>query len=166
MPLPFDDTRWLTLTSGRRTHTDVRPLLKQLETSPDLQEVWDQLWDELVHQGDIGTASLVSVAHLVRLHLDRQSPDWNVYLMVSLVELRRGQGENPDTPAWAAADYQTSISALSDRGLLELPLASDSETKRAILGLLAITHQARVYGRVLAELSEDEVEELLRQRSA
>lgn len=164
MPLPLDDPRWLTLTSGRRALTDVRPLLMQLETTTDPQRVWDQLWDELYHQGDIGTASLVSVPHLVRIHSERRSPDWNVYLLVSLIELHRAQAENPDTPDWAAPDYQASIHTLSELGLRELPVAVDSETKRSILGLLAITHEARVYGRALAELSEDEVAELLSRR--
>ena len=161
MPLPFDDNRWLTLTSGRGSSLDPRPLLTQIKTSSTQQDVWDQIWDELYHQGDIGTASLVSVPYLVQTHMEGQSPDWNVYSFVSLVELRRGQAENPDTPEWAEADYHSALRSLSICGLRELPIATDSSTKRSILGLLAITHDARVYGRVLAELSEDEVEELL-----
>ena len=107
MPLPLDDPRWLTLTSGRRALTDVRPLLMQLETTTDPQQVWDQLWDELYHQGDIGTASLVSVPHLVRIHSERRSPDWNVYLLVSLIDLLT-LARHPSTPAPSGAATSSS----------------------------------------------------------
>ena len=45
-------------------------------------------------------------------------------------------------------------------GLEELPHASDQETVRSILAILAIAHGARTYARILAEFSEDEVLEL------
>lgn len=126
--------------------------------------MWDQLWDELYHQGDIGTASLVSVPHLVRIYQERGVPDWNIYSLVSMLELHRAHDGNPDVPHWAVSDYESALKSLSTLGLKELPLAEEPETKRSILGLLAITHDARVYGRVLVELAEDEVEELLAKR--
>jgi hypothetical protein len=47
------------------------------------------------------------------------------------------------------------------RGTSErLPRAADQETVRSILGVLAIVHGARTYGRILVEFTEEEVLEL------
>lgn len=66
------------------------------------------------------------------------------------------------TSAFAAerSGRDQALHDLADMGLKELPGARDQETVRSILGLLAIVHGARTYGRVLVEFSEDEALEL------
>jgi len=51
------DNRWPTLTGGRRTPIDPRPLLVKLESGQEIDEVWTALCDELHHQGDVGEGS-------------------------------------------------------------------------------------------------------------
>lgn len=51
------DARWLDLTGGYRMSFDPRPLIKRLETDTDTTGVWQELWNELHHQGDVGEAS-------------------------------------------------------------------------------------------------------------
>ena len=50
--ISLEDVRWANLTGGYRTPLDPRPLLTRLETDSDTTEVWQELWDELHHQGE------------------------------------------------------------------------------------------------------------------
>jgi len=161
--LSFDDNRWLELTAGYSTPVDLRPLLRRLETAPNPKSAWEELWQELYHQGDVGPGSFVAVPHLVRIHRQRRVPDWNTYALVATIELARAQGSNPDVSECDRFAYESAIRHLARTGLEELPHAADQETVRSILAILAIVHGARTYGRILAEFSEDEVLELERQ---
>jgi len=159
--LDFDDPRWPKLEAGYRTPTDLRPLLRQLETASDPQPAWDALWEAIYHQGDVGQGSYVVIPHLVRIYRTRGSVDWNAYALVASIEVARGIRGNPDLAQWARPDYEAAIRELANTGLVELSRATKPETVRSILAILAIAHGARTYGRLLIELSEDEVEDLL-----
>src|SRR5437764_1712702 len=98
--LDFTDPRWPSLKGGYRIPIDIRPLLQRLETAKDLQPAWDELWQELYHQGDIGEASFAALPHLLRIHRQRGAIDWNTYALAATIELARGQGKNPDVPPW------------------------------------------------------------------
>jgi hypothetical protein len=56
---------------------DPRPLFSQPESEQTREPAWDELWEELHHQGDVGEASYASVAHLVRIHRTGVVVDWN-----------------------------------------------------------------------------------------
>ena len=158
--LSFDDERWATLESRYRIPVDLRPLLRWLESGEDLPSAWLDVWGELYHQGDVGEGSFAAVPHLVRIHRVRGVVDWNTYAIAAAIELARGEGRNPDVPAWARESYDTALRDLARLGLEELPRAPDLESVRSILGLLAVVHGARVHGRILVELAEDEVVEM------
>jgi hypothetical protein len=158
--LSLEDPRWNGLAAGYRTPIDLRPLLQRLESGRDTKATWDELWQELYHQGDVGEGSFVAVPHLVRIYRRRGIPDWNTYAVVATIELARGKGGNPEVPDWSREAYDKALRELADTGLQELPRAGDKETVRSILGILAIVHGARTYGRILVEFTEDEVLEL------
>jgi len=161
--LSFEDPRWNRLKAGYRTPIDLRPLLQRLESGRHPKATWHELWQELYHQGDVGEGSFVAVPHLVRIHRLRGVPDWNTYAVVAAIELARGKRRNPEVPGWSRKAYDKALRELADIGLQELPRASDNETVRSILAILAIVHGARTYGRVLVEFTEDEVLELEQQ---
>jgi hypothetical protein len=87
--LSFEDVRWSEMTGGYRTQLDLRPLLKRLETERDTSEVWEELWNELHHQGDIGDASFAAVPYLVKAYQQRGVVDWNTFAIVAVIELAR-----------------------------------------------------------------------------
>ncbi len=161
--LDFDDTRWPEFKAGYRVPVDLRPLLNSLESGEDVGAAWDQLWEELYHQGDIGEGSFAAIPHLVRIHRDRGEVDWNTYALTATIELARAVGGNPDVPQWMKGDYEDALRDLANIGLEELSRASDKESVRSILGLLALNYGARGYGRLLIEFTEDEIVELREQ---
>jgi len=87
-------------------------------------------------------------------------PDWNTYAIVATIDLARDRRRNPPIPAWLGTEYAGAIEHLAGLALRELSRAVDRETTRSMLAVLAIWKGARVYGRVLVELSEDELLEL------
>jgi hypothetical protein len=146
--LGFDDERWNHLMGGYKIPFDPRPSLRKLENQQDIAAAWEELWEELHHQGDVGDASYAAVPELVRIHRIGRAANRNVYAMVAIIELARTESENPDVPDWLSDDYFRSIQELAQMG---------SETKRAILSVIAIAGGLRTHGKFLVSYSEDEL---------
>jgi hypothetical protein len=155
--LSFDDERWNHLTGGYKTPFDPRPALRRLENQDDTLAAWEELWEELHHQGDVGDASYAAVPELVRIHRAESAADWNLYGMVAIIELARTESQNPEVPNWLCDDYFRSIQELADIGAKEILRADELETIRAILGVIAISKGLRTHAKFLVEYSEDEL---------
>jgi hypothetical protein len=145
---------------GYRILFDPRPLFYRLESGTDIQRCWEELWQELYHQGDVDEASYAAVPHLVRIYQNRGKIDWNTYAIVSAIELARNIGKNPDVPLWLRPGYEDAINRLAMTGLGEIQQANDTETTRGILTIIAIWKGARTYARFIIDFSEDELNEL------
>ena len=94
--LSFDDERWKNLKGGYKTLFDPRPFLAQLEKQQDTTTVWQQLWEYLHHQGDVGDASYAAITALVRIHRKVGHTDWNTFAIVATIELARTERDNPE----------------------------------------------------------------------
>ena len=157
--LHFDDERWNHLTGGYKTPFDPRPCLRKIENQQDAVATWRELWEELHHQGDVGDASYAAVPELVRIHRTKNA-DWNLYAMVAIIELARTESKNPEVPDWMREDYFGSIQELARMGTRDVLAADDPDTKRAILGVIAIAAGLPTHGKFLVEYSEDELLEM------
>ena len=131
----LEDVRWSNMTGGYKTPLDPRPLLKRLGADSDKKEVWHELWDELHHQGDVGDASFAAVPFLVKSYQERGVIDWNTYAIVSIIELARKEGKNPDVPQWIADDYFQAIRNLAEIGATKILQAETAEDVRAMPGV-------------------------------
>jgi hypothetical protein len=158
--LSLEDPRWTQLAAGYRLPFDPRPLLARLETESDPGPVWRELWDELHHQGDVGEASYAAVPHIVRIYRHRGAIDYNAYAIVAIIELARDRGKNPHLPDWLKGGYLDAIKSLAEAGVSDLPRATDHDTSRAILSILAIEKGLREHGRLLINYSESELTDL------
>jgi hypothetical protein len=158
--MDLNDPRWAELKGGYGVPFDPRPAFRGVENGAEVHAAWRQLWQGLHHQGDVGEASYASVPQLVRIHRARGVADWNTYALVATIDLARDRHGNPPVPPWLSAEYASAIESLAELALSELPRATDQEGIRSMLSILAIWKGARAYGRVLVELSEDELAEL------
>jgi hypothetical protein len=155
--ISLEDPRWLDITGGYKTLFDPRPLLKRLEIDADTTGVWQELWEELHHQGDVGEASFAAVPFLIRSYRSQSALDWNTYAIVAIIELARKEGTNPDVPPWIADDYFQAIRRLAEIGTREILQAQNTEEVRAILSVIAIDRGLRMHGRFLVNYSEEEL---------
>ena len=155
------DDRWTGLLGGYRVPYDPRKALLALERGESVDSAWNELWNELHHQGDVGEASFVAVPHLVRIHKLRGIPDWNTYLIASIIELARDNPRNPKLPADFEKPYETAWTQLVEIGLRALKLAEGLPLVTGIIGVLAIAKGQRTIGQLAIEFTEDERAELL-----
>jgi hypothetical protein len=157
----MDGDRWAGLRGGYRMEFDPRPALAQLRSGHHEDAAWDELWNELHHQGDVGEASYAAVPELVRIYKDRRVVHWRTYALVGRIELQRTEGDNPKLPAWLEEEYFSAIQELAAVGARDVLQTSDPDTVMMILGIIAVSRGLRVTGRLLLSYSETEIEGLL-----
>jgi hypothetical protein len=161
--LSFSDKRWEHLEGGYRAPFDPRPALSKLESNIQQQEAWQELWENLHHQGDVGDASFAAVPHLVCLSTKHGNGNWSTYALVATIELARGDGSNPDVPHWLRQDYLQAIQDLAKLGASQILQAKSHEDIRTILSILALSKGARTHARFLLDYSDEELRDIERQ---
>jgi hypothetical protein len=139
---------------------DPQPALDKLASGSNVATSWEELWQQLHHQGGIGDAAYATVPELVRIHRKRATADWNTYALVATIELARDLEGNPPLPDSLRDEYDRALGELAEIGAQEILAASDSSLVRSILSVLAIRGGARTYGRHLLEYGEDELLEM------
>jgi hypothetical protein len=153
----YDDEKWTELDGGySELYNPVGALLK-LENGNTAKDVWEELWNELHHQGDIGMASYAAVPHLVRIHKNSQLLDWNLYALVSTIEIERHRKTNPPIPKWLESSYFEAWKSLLDLGLSDLKQTVDEKAIRSILGTIAIAKGLLKFGSLISYYDESEV---------
>src|SRR5271170_4462403 len=129
----MEDDRWTALQGGYRMPFDPRPLLKQLEVSPNAADVWSRLSEELYHQGDVGEASYAAIPQIVRICLSKEVFPWQLFALVAYIDLARTASNNPPLPDWLEGSYTRAIEALAMRSLQTIRDATTSEEVQGIL---------------------------------
>jgi hypothetical protein len=115
--LPLDDPKWATLKGGYKMPYDVRPILLRLARGED---AWDEIWENLHHQGDVGEASYAAVPCMVSILKASDQRDWNFYGFVATVEVERHRKKNPPMPDWLQNGYRAAWSQLCELALHDL----------------------------------------------
>lgn len=121
------------------------------------EDVWEELWEELHHQGDLGLASYAAVPHLVRLA--RQKRDWNIYALVGLIETERHSKTNPVMPDWLLSDYQQALDQLVKLALEDLSQPGETILIQSALAVVALGHRLAQLGALLLQMDESEISE-------
>jgi hypothetical protein len=154
--MQIDDLQWANLRNGYGTPYDPRPALRKIESNTNAPEAWAELWNELHHQGDVGEASYIAIPELVRICRARQQLDWNTFALVATIELARDGHHNPPIPSWLETNYFAALRELAHFGAAEMDSASDAESIRSVLSVIAISKGLRALGRMLLIYSDDE----------
>ena len=86
--------------------------LEQTTAPRELQNIFDELWNELHHQGDVGVASYLALPQLVRICKSKEIFDFNLLGLCCVIEQQRHLAPNPALP--------TEFSEYYFKGLLDL----------------------------------------------
>jgi hypothetical protein len=156
--MELDDHRWSDLRGGYGEHYDPRNAIRRL--AEDDGSAWEELWEELHHQGDVGEASYAALPALVRAHQARGVPDWNTYALAATIEEARQNPKNPPVPDWLLADYEAAWRELEAMALREFPEATTNDLTDSIIAALALVKGRLTLAR-MAMLTEDERQEML-----
>lgn len=86
------------LESGYREKYNPWPVLDKLQN--DRQAAMNELWENLYHQGDVGSASYASVPRLVEA---------GELTLVAAIEVARQSGRNPPIPEQLEPEYDAAL---------------------------------------------------------
>lgn len=159
--LSLDDSRWAELRGGYGDLFDPRSLLLRLRQGED---VWDDLWENLHHQGDVGIASYAAVPHLIHIASSLSLRDWNLFSLVSTIEIERHRKSNPQLPDWLAEGYWQAWTRLLTLALSDLANHTDKTTTRSIIGAIAIAKGLLKLGALISYSDDSEISEVLEQQ--
>ncbi|MDP9316695.1 MAG: hypothetical protein M3R24_38545 [Chloroflexota bacterium] len=157
--LPLDDPRWQTYEGGYRIRYDVSAALKRLFQHGATPELWDELWHQLHHQGDVGAASYAAVPYLLEYARHSDKLDWNSFGLISTIELARPH--NPAVPEELADAYFTAIRTIPVVVGTHVDQDWDALATQTIVSCIALARGQRVLGRVYLQLSEDAAKQWL-----
>ncbi|MGE5563963.1 MAG: hypothetical protein ACM3ZV_11770 [Bacillota bacterium] len=156
-----DTDDWSQLTDAKGDPYDPRAALKAI-ASGDADHGYDELWQRVHHQGDLGTAAYAVVPDLVRLMSHRAKPDWRAYALIAIIEERRKADRNPNIPDWLEGPYVTAMREVVEPALSHLRDVDDDADVRSLLAVLAHAKGQPTVG-AFALWTEDERQEALRE---
>ncbi|MGN7770150.1 hypothetical protein [Phyllobacterium sp. 22552] len=157
----WSDEQWSALQGGYRAPYNPKHAVKFLATS-DREVAWKELWENLHHQGDVGTASYAAIPEIVRLSARWDDPDANLFQIASTIEeARLRNSENPPIPEWIKPAYNSAWLELTKQAIQHYPASNEYNLVSGILSVLAFAKGHRAVGIFANYLTEDEQYELL-----
>lgn len=159
--LSLEDPRWSSLHAGYRILYDPRPALRRLSADWNDRQAWDELWNELHHQGDVGEASYAALSILAELAAKVTTRGWSVYALAATIEIERHAARNPPVPIWLVADYAQAWTTLIDLALADLRASRDRLVVQSALAAVALANGETKLGALLGFLDDAEIDEYL-----
>jgi len=156
------EPNWTHMQGGYGVPYDPRPAIERLRQDPLDRGAWDELWNELHHQGDVGEASYAALPLLVDACASGPR-DWNLYALVATIEVERHRAANPPLPQWLAAAYAEALRRVKGLALIDLADTADRLISRSAMAVVALACGDLELGALLAHLDESEIGELLEQ---
>jgi hypothetical protein len=163
---PPEDPRWKALTSGYRLAYDPRSAIEALATPARRDSVWNELWRELHHQGDVGDASYVAIPLLTEVRSKDPDLGWQFYALCATIEIERWRKRNPPLPSWLAEDYEAAWRAILAFALSDLQVSTDRLMIQSALTAVAVARHEIKLGAMLAFLDESEIDEWVEENLA
>ena len=120
--------------------------------------VWDELWENLHHQGDVDEASYAAVPQLVRIGT-RLTADWNLYALAATIEVERHRTTNPPLPDWLTTPYRAAWEQLAALALRDLVGAPDPLLVKPALSVVALARGNLKLGAILTYMDDSEIAE-------
>lgn len=164
--ITLNDNLWKGLKGGYKTTYDVSVPLKRLEATKDeleIENIFQELWNELHHQGDVDLASYLAVPQLVRIARERNLFDWNVLAICATIEQQRQLGQNPALPKLYEDYYFDGLTQLKKFIVENIETIKDEITFRSSLSALAACHGHIKLSKAIIEMSDDVLDEFLQQ---
>jgi hypothetical protein len=164
--ITLDDSLWKELKGGYKITYDVSVPLRRLERTKDKMEIdkiFEELWDELHHQGDVDLASYLAIPQLVRIAREKNLFDWNVLAICATIEQQRKLGQNPAVPKLYEDYYQDGLAELKKFIVDNIASIKDEITFRSAVSALAACDRYTKLSKAIIEMSDDVLDEFLGQ---
>jgi hypothetical protein len=160
--LPLDDPRWQTYHGGYRVPYDASRPLQQLFQGAPTAPIWEEFWQELHHQGDVDAASYAAVPHLLEYTRASAVLDWNVFALISTIELARPN--NPEPPPELRDAYTQALRDIPSIIGAHPQLQWDALLTQSIVACLALVRGQRGLAQVYADFGLEDAKEWWEER--
>jgi len=164
--MDLQDRAWGLLDGGYRIPYDASKPLKKLKgilSQKERQELFDELWENLHHQGNVGLASYLALPHLIDICIENKSLDRNFIGLCVTIENCRISEENPEIPSQYDDLYFGSLAKFEKYLSLNLKNINDRDAFRLTLALLATVNGQPRLGKAIEILDEYAVDDFLSQ---
>lgn len=155
----LEEIDWSRLTDASGQSYDPRPALEAIRTGAE-QAGYDELWERVHHQGDVGTAAYAIVPDLVLLMTEAPSPDWRAYALIATAEEARCTHQEPSVPDFLEPSYRAAMRDVVSPALRHLQDATHDLDVRSALSVLAYAKDQPTIG-AIALWTDDERREAL-----
>ncbi|MBT32248.1 MAG: hypothetical protein CMO01_21510 [Thalassobius sp.] len=157
--IALENPIWQSFEGGYRTKYDASIPLKSLEISnnqTEIEELLDELFSKLYHQGDVGLASYFTLPHLIRIGIEKQLYNWQIPTLVAIIEIARHK-KNPQIPKEYLIEYKNELKQLTK--LIDVNLKT--EWKRtysiAVLSAIAAVNEQIDLAEIILEMESDDI---------
>jgi len=148
--LNLDSPAWEALSGGYQLPFNASLALKALYQNENDEDAWTDLWDNLHHQGDVGSASYAAVPHLVKLQFKDGSTNWQFMGLVSTIEYARRSKGNSEIPDELRDSYLVALEVAARNGGYREPHQVDEDYLLSHFCLVAsINNQMELAGALL-----------------
>ena len=154
MTLSLTDPIWSELNGGYGIPYDASKVLVRMERG---ESVWEELWEELHHQGGVGVASYAAIPQIVRISEAQRESNWHLYALAATIEVERHRKKNPALPDWLASSYKAAWESLVKLALCDLAGKPDELTLRSALSVIALGRGDLKLGAMLNHADTDEI---------
>jgi len=151
---------WQTLEGGYKIPYDVSIPLLELEQTNNadvIDNILEELWDELHHQGDVGLASYLALPQLVRIGKLKRIFNWKLIGLCLLIEQQRHWENNPIIPTEFQKYYNEGLIELKQFVLNNINRELDSTTYFVALSTLAICDGKIDLAKAISELEDENI---------
>ncbi len=159
--LSLDDPIWSRLNGGYRLPYNPAAALSKLRIDFRDDAAWQELWQDLCHQGDVGEASYATIPHLVALAVSAPVRDWNLYGLAAAIETERHRQANPRLPSELEADYREAWTVLRRLALQDLGASLAPLLVRSAIGVVAHATGQTKLAAMIDQLDESELDAYL-----
>jgi hypothetical protein len=151
---------WSHLTDAYGQPYDPRTALDAIVTG-DAAQAYDELWQRVHHQGDLGTAAYAVVPELARLMANAPLPDWRAYALIATIEERRAEESNPSIPDWLSQHYAAAIREIVRSATQHLRTSDADLEVRSLLATIAQAKGQRTIGAMCLWTEDERAEAML-----
>ena len=151
--MEFENINWDDLTGGYKTsYNPIEAFYKIKSSNPIVvKSGFEELWENLHHQGDVGTASYYSVPILIKLCVEEKSLDWNFIGLCVIIENCRHSLDNPILPSAFEVYYNECLLKFETYLLSNFKKIKDEDSLKLTFAFLATNNGYYTLGKALEE---------------
>ena len=159
--LDLNNSLWDKLDGGYRVPYNPAKALAAITSNKNAKNGWEELWNELHHQGDVGVASYATVPHLVSHAETSNTDDWNSIALIATIELCRHKSDNPDLPSWLKDDYLEALYKMMEIGRKKTQSGASKDYLISHFSLVASLNKEFKLAAAMFALDHEIIEEII-----